>query len=88
MATKKTLVLPPPSLAPAKPRSLRAVDVKKTTEAWSVYDLEDGTKLRVKPVVAEVQRVVGEYSSDGEPIYVVKTSLVLSTRVPKNLMKK
>lgn len=64
------------------------VEVVKSTEAWSVYELADGTIVRVKPVIAEFLILPGQYTAEGEPVYVMKGGLVPSTRVPKNLWRK
>ena len=58
-------------------------------ENWSSYILEDGTKIRMRLVVAEIVRLKGEYNQDGEPIYIVKsTNVVTTTDVPEHLKKK
>lgn len=37
------------------------------------YKLEDGTVLRVKPVVVSVLRVEGEVNELGEPVYLLQS---------------
>ena len=64
------------------------VEVVSSEETWSVYTLADGTVVRVKPVMAEFIRVVGKFTEEGEPIYLMKGGLVPSLRVPKSLMRK
>lgn len=64
------------------------VGIQAAREEWSEYILEDGTKLRVRPILAEVLRVKGQYTPDGNPLYLTKASVVLSAQSPKKLRKK
>ncbi len=57
-------------------------------ENWNVYVLEDGTTLKVKTVLAEVLRVDNEYGPNGDPIYIVNATPVLSSSSPEQLRKK
>jgi len=52
-------------------------DVRYTTiaEEWNEYLAEDGTKIRVKLTVVKVSRT-NKRDVDGEPIYLVQTSLL------------
>lgn len=69
-------------------RSVR-VDVIESTERFSELRLEDGTTLRIKPNVMKVARLVGQWDSDGNPIYVVGSrSLVLVSEAPAGLKKR
>ena len=71
----------------AAPTSV-VVEVVKSNEVWSVYELEDGTVVKVKPVIAEFIRVIGQYTDEGEPIYQMKGGLVPVVRVPPKLYRK
>ena len=83
---------------PDKPRTAPAadqnvgdhvpVDVISSEEVWSTYNLADGSVVRVKPVIAEIIRVVGTFTPEGEPLYLLKGGMVPSVRVPKNLLRK
>lgn len=66
------------------------VPIKKATEPFADYELEDGSILRVKSVVTSVLRLEGlNNPADGNPIYVVVTMPVVSVvSAPKNLIKK
>ena len=57
-------------------------------EKWNSYILHDGTTLKVKAVVAEVLRVDGQYAPNGDPLYTVNASLVVSSNAPDNLKRK
>ena len=63
-------------------------DTESGGEKWSNYILEDGTSLKLRAVVAEVLRLEGEYGPNGDPIYTVNASLVVSSASPENLRKK
>jgi hypothetical protein len=79
----------PSTIVPAGPPDVGkvvAVDTKKVVENWSEYHLSDGTILRVRPLVFEIGRAVRKYNQAGEPIYVVKGSLMINaTKVPTKL---
>jgi hypothetical protein len=60
---------------------------KEIEERWNEYDLEDGTKLKIKLVLAKVIRT-NEYNKEGDPIYVVNTQNLLHVTVPEKFKKK
>jgi hypothetical protein len=66
------------------PKEVRVLEAKET---WSEYSLEDGTILRIKPVMIEVSRVEGEHTPDGDPVYNMKSTLVTDVRSPQHLKK-
>lgn len=70
-----------------QPKQGCSVPVKKTEENWNIYTLEDGSVLRLKPVVTEVIRLDG-YSEDGDPVYMVKSTNVMGVDAAENLKKK
>lgn len=47
------------------------VPIKSATEFFNEYELEDGSKVKVKFAATSFQRVDGEYGPDGRPIYLV-----------------
>lgn len=47
------------------------VPIKSATEHFADYELEDGSKIRVKFVASSFLRVEGEYAPDGKPVYLV-----------------
>lgn len=65
----------------------KEVNVLEAKEAWSEYSLEDGTILRIKPVMIAVSRVEGEHTPDGDPVYNMKSTLVTDVRSPQHLKK-
>ncbi len=47
------------------------VPIKAANEAFAEYELEDGSKIKVKFVASAFLRVDGEYAPDGKPVYLV-----------------
>ena len=57
-------------------------------EEWNEYKLEDGTIIRFKSVVTQIARTK-EYNENNEPIYVIKSKNIASTKIMDDkLMKK
>ncbi len=65
-----------------------ALDINSSQETWNQYLLSDGTVLKLKVVVTEAIRADGHYDNNGDPLYMVKSSNVLSSIVPENLKRK
>ncbi len=64
------------------------VPIKTMSESVSTYDLEDGTRLSARTVVAAVLRVDGQYDQEGNPQYLLKSQIVVAaTEVPAQLRK-
>lgn len=55
------------------------VEVLSAREAWSEYQLADGTVLRVKPIMISVSSIAAA-QSDGDPVYNMKSTLVTDVR--------
>jgi hypothetical protein len=64
------------------------IDFEVEREAWNTYALGDGTALKVKSVVAEVLRIDGKYAPNGDPVYLVNSSVVVNTNAPEHLKRK
>jgi hypothetical protein len=58
------------------------------TEKWNSYVLHDGTELKVKAVLAEVLRIDGAYAPNGDPVYTINASIVVSSNSPEGLKRK
>jgi len=66
----------------------KKIDFKAIKEEWNEYELEDGTKLKVKLVLVDVLRFP-DYTPLGEPVYQIMSRNVLKTTyVPDDLKKK
>lgn len=64
------------------------IGVKKVDEHWSTCELEDGTKIKMRPIIVDVRRDKRKFDKDGEPIYYVKTALISHATSPRRLHKK
>lgn len=70
------------------PSDSKLVDAKEAKEQWSEYKLVDGTTLLLRPVLLEVRRLNKQYTPNGDPIYQVKSTVVIDTRIPSKLKRK
>lgn len=61
------------------------VPIDAMHESVQSYQLSDGATLNLRCVVSQVVRLKGKYNQDKDPIYVVKSQLVVSTVVPAEL---
>lgn len=76
-------------LGPGGPeKDAQLVDVQQSSEYWNQYLLGDGTVVKMKLVVTEVWRIDGEWDQEGNPIYVVKSSNVVTVNPPDELRKR
>jgi hypothetical protein len=64
------------------------IEFETERENWNVYALHDGTTLKIKAVLAEVLRVEGMYAPNGDPLYIVNASPVVSSSSPDSLKRK
>jgi hypothetical protein len=65
------------------------VPVLESTERWTELTLEDGSVLRVKPMVFGAIRLEGQWDPEGNPLYALKGGPAMSTLVsaPDRLKK-
>jgi hypothetical protein len=63
------------------------VEFEVERESFNTYILEDGTKLKVKNVVAKIVRLEA-YGPDGSPLYLLQGGPIVSADVPDHLRKK
>ena len=54
------------------------IDIDESTEKFSELMLSDGTTLKVKVVAVEVIRIDDRWDQEGNPMYVLKSQLVVS----------
>ena len=64
------------------------VGFKPKKEDWNLYELEDGSILRVRPIVTKVVRTKKFHDTRNDPIYHVSSNIVLEADVPESLKKK
>ena len=61
------------------------IQVLESVERWSEIKLEDGTVLRIKPVVMSVTRIDGRYDNEGNPMYAVQAGQAMVANAPDHL---
>ena len=64
------------------------VDVNQANEYFNQYFLEDGTILKMKVVATKIFRIDDRFDQEGNPIYFVQSTNVLSVNSPSGLKKK
>jgi hypothetical protein len=74
-------------IAPGQTVEATELGFRSSSENWNEYLADDGSVLRVKLVVTEVLRVDGQYDTDGNPVYLVKSSNVMATSSPEELRR-
>ena len=53
-------------------------------DVWTVVKVEDGAEIKIKPGIARIVRS-DEFDPDGNPIYIMNTSILLTQNVPDEL---
>ncbi|MCL4461323.1 MAG: hypothetical protein M1297_06400 [Nitrospirae bacterium] len=65
------------------------IPISKSTENFNEYALADGSTIRLKVVATAVLRLEGQYTPEGDPIYLVKNGQVVTVvEAPKAMRKK
>jgi hypothetical protein len=41
----------------------------KIPEPWAIYEVEDGTQVKIKPILTKVFRIIDQYLPNGDPVY-------------------
>ena len=62
--------------------------IKKSVEQWSEYTLDDGSQISVRPVLVDVERAKNKFTDDGNPLYFLKSALIVNVKSPPRLRKK
>ena len=63
------------------------VEIEESTERWSESKLSDGTVIKMKIVPIEAIKLEGKFSQDGVPIYLVKSTNVMSVDAPDEFLR-
>lgn len=63
------------------------INVNQANEYFNQYFLEDGTVLKMKLVATKVFRIDDRFDQEGNPIYFVQSTNVLSVDSPSHLKK-
>jgi hypothetical protein len=61
------------------------VGFRSLGEHWNEYLVDDGSVVRIKLVVTDIFRIDGTYDSEGNPIYLVKSTNVTAISSPESL---
>lgn len=64
------------------------VNINQASEYWNQYLLEDGSVIKVKLVATKIIRIDNEYDAEGNPVYFVQSTNVISVNSPENLKRK
>jgi len=83
MARSRKIPLPDGTEADAE-----VIDFRSSGEHWNEYLLDDGTVLKLKPVVTEILRVEGHYDQMGNPAYVLQSTNVVAADSPDELKRR
>ncbi len=81
--SKRKVHLPDGSTVSGEP-----IQVVQSQELFCTYSLEDGTLLRLKPVLTEVFKVDDRWDANGEPVYLIRSQNVMVVSAPESLRKK
>ena len=57
-------------------------------EEWSIYELEDGTIIKMKTIVTKVVRTGKFHLTRNDPIYKVSSHNIVEAEVPDKLKRK
>ena len=79
---------PSPEVAEKMEREPRSFEEEK--EMWNEYDLEGNLYLKIKTLIENVERVIGEFSRDGMPYYLIRhtTVFAITSKEAKSKKKK
>ena len=64
------------------------VDINQASEYWNQYLLDDGSVMKIKLVTTKIMRVDDKYDNEGNPLYFVQSTNVVSVNSPEELKKK
>lgn len=64
------------------------IDIAKHDEQWSEFTLKDGATIKLKAVAIEIRKVRNKFAQNGDPIYLVKSTVITDTKIPDSLKKK
>ncbi len=77
------MAIPPDALADSVD-----LDFTEVEEHWNVYQLSDGTKLKVKLIVRGVKRLK-QFEPDGTPVYLINSmNVVRALDIPADVKAK
>jgi len=63
------------------------VEVTQASEVWNHYLIDDGSVIKIKLVLTKVLRLEGKFDDEGNPVYLVRSTNVVSVKSPDNLRR-
>jgi hypothetical protein len=54
-----------------------AIDFEGVSEPWQVYELSDGTRLRMRVIPSSIRREEGRFDQTGNPVYLVDYQVII-----------
>jgi len=63
-------------------------EINQSSEYWNQYLLDDGSIIKIKLVATNALRVEGKFDDEGNPVYLVKSTNIMSIKSPDNLKRK
>lgn len=73
------------TLPDGTPGDAAEVGYRASGEHWNEYLLDDGSVIRLKPVVTSVLRIDGLFDQNGDPAYIVNSTNIVSVSAPEEL---
>ena|SRR2546422_3250760 len=64
------------------------VSVSESTDRWTDVTLNDGTVLRIKPIVLSALRIENLYDAEGNPAYQLKINQIMTVSSTPDHLKK
>lgn len=64
------------------------VSITSSNENWNEYLVSDGSVVRVKLVATEVIRLVDRYDADDNPVYLVRSTNIMTVHASEGLRRK
>ena len=77
----------PPFGVPPVMGQLEQRRITNVKEGITEYTLDDGSILKVKPVVVDVRRAIDQYGVDGKPLYILTLTNITETTSPTRLLR-
>lgn len=68
-------------------REGEVIDLSTVEENWNIYQLTDGTEVKLKQSLVQIIRFDDIRDMVGNPTYVVQTSPIIVVNVPPQLRK-
>ncbi len=85
---KGTPSQPPPTSSNPSDYSGGPVDFDRVgPEQWNIYELEDGTLLRMKLEITNIMKT-DKFAADGDPFYIISSQVIPRVKVPPKLIRK